>query len=187
MSLGIFIADDEPLTRVDLRELLGELGYEVVGEAADGQEARRLINQTRPDVVILDIRMPGLDGIRLAEMIRDRYPVIILTAYSERHLIERARDAGVMAYVTKPCRKADLTPAVELAVSHFLRESTLTERVVHLKEQLEARKLIEKAKGLLMKKESLSEEQAHRRLQGISMSKNQPLKKVAEATILMLE
>jgi response regulator NasT len=185
MSFRIVIADDESLVRVDLKELLEEIGYEVVGEAKDGQEALDLINQKNPDVVILDIKMPGIDGIDLAHKIGHRYPVIILTAYSERHLIDRARDAGVMAYITKPFREGDLSPAIELAVDHFLKKSALTEHVSQLKEQLETRKLVDKAKGLLMKEENLSEAQAYRRIQEISMNKNKPLKEVAEAIIVM--
>jgi AmiR/NasT family two-component response regulator len=186
MGFKILIADDEPLIRVDLRELLEELGYEVVAEAGDGHEAFRLIDQTNPDLVILDIKMPKMDGIGLARRISERFPVIILTAYTERHLIEKARDAGVMAYLSKPFREGDLSPAIELAVNHFLRTSELTERVERLKEQLEARKVIDQAKGLLMSREGLTEAQAYRHLQKISMDKNTPMKEIAEATIVML-
>ncbi len=154
MSFKILIADDEPLIRGDLRELLEDLGYVVVAEARDGREALELINQVKPDVVILDIKMPRLDGISIAEEISGRHPVIILTAYTERHLIEKARDAGVMAYLSKPFREGDISPAIELAVNHFLKTSQLAAGVSRLKEQLETRKLIEKAKGLLMKKKA---------------------------------
>ncbi|MFH1113792.1 MAG: response regulator [Pseudomonadota bacterium] len=187
MSFRVVLADDETLARSDLKEMLAEMGHKVVGAAADGVEALHLIGTTDPDLVLLDIKMPGLDGIEVAGKIGSRCPAIILTAYSERNLLERARDAGVMAYVTKPFRKADLAAAIELAVSNFLRQSTLRERVDRLKDQLETRKLVEKAKGLLMNAENLTEAQAHQRLLGISMSKNQPLKKVAKATILMFE
>ncbi len=181
MSFRILIADDEPLIRVDLRELLEEIGYKVVGEAKDGQEALRLIDQENPDIVILDIKMPRLDGIELARIIAHRYPVIILTAYSESHLIQKARDAGVMAYLSKPFRESDLSPAIELAVSHFLQRAQLTEYVSRLREQLETRKLVEKAKGFLMDWERLSEAEAYRRLQKISMDENRPMKEVAKA------
>ena len=186
MSFRILIADDEPLIRVDLRELLRELGYEVVAEAGDGKEAQELINQVNPDLAILDIKMPGIDGISLARKISKKLPVIILTAYTERQLIDEARDAGVMAYLSKPFREGDLTPAIELAVSHFLKTSQLTDRVAQLKEQLETRKLIDRAKGLLMRAEEINESQAYRRLQKISMDKNKTMKDVAEAIILTM-
>jgi len=186
MSFRILIADDEPLIRVDLKELLEELGYEVVGEARDGREALNLVDQVSPDLVILDIKMPKMDGISVAREISERFPVIILSAYTERSLVEKARDAGVMAYLSKPFREGDLSPAIELAVSHFLRTSELTERVTRLKEKLEARKVIDQAKGLLMSKEGVNEAEAYRRLQKISMDKNRPMKDVAEAIILMM-
>jgi len=187
MSYRILIADDEPIIRTDLKELLEELGYIVVAEAGDGLAALNLIEQVQPDVVILDIKMPKMDGIQVAGEIADRFPVIILTAYTERHLIEKARDSGVMAYLSKPFREGDLSPGIELAVTHFLKTSRLTEHVSRLKDQLEARKLIEKAKGLLMTREGLTEAQAYRKLQKTSMQKNKSMKEVADAVILMLE
>jgi len=185
MSFQIFIADDESIIRMDLRELLEEIGHQVVGEAKDGLEAVRIIEEKKPELVILDIKMPGMDGISVAREIAKKYPVIILTAYSERDLIRHAREAGVMAYLSKPFRIENLSPAIELAVSHFIEKSELTEKVTKLHEELENRKLIEKAKGLLMKAENLNESQAYRRLQTISMEKNIPMKKVAEAIITM--
>lgn len=187
MGFRVLIADDEPLIRVDLRELLEGLGHEVVAEASNGKEAFALIETKKPDVVILDIKMPELDGIGLAENISHFCPVVILSAYTESQLIERARRAGVMAYISKPFREGDVSPAIQLAVSHFLEKSALAERVSRLKEQLDARKVIERAKGLLMGKEGLSEANAYRRLQKISMDKNKTMKEVAEAVILMLE
>ena len=186
MSYRILIADDEPIIRTDLRELLVELGYQVVAEAGDGLEALELVQKFKPDVVILDIKMPKLDGIRVAEKISDRFPVIILTAYTERHLIEKARDCGVMAYLSKPFREGDLSPGIELAVTQFLKTAKLTTDVSRLKAQLETRKLVERAKGLLMADERLSEAQAYRKLQKTSMRKNKSMKEVAEAVILML-
>jgi response regulator NasT len=183
MSFQILIADDEPIIRMDLREMLEEIGHQVVAEARDGQEALRLIQEKNPEVVILDIKMPGMDGISVAREMAKQYPIIILTAYSERNLVEQARDAGIMQYLWKPFRIEDLAPAIELAVSHFLEKAELSERVSKLQEQLEARKWIEKAKGLLMKAENLNETQAYRKLQKISMEKNIPMKKVAEAII----
>lgn len=186
MSFRILIADDERLLRIDLKELLEDLGYQVVGEARDGPEALDLIKQENPDVVILDIKMPRISGIEVAREVSQEYPVIMLTAYSESQLIEQARDAGAMAYLTKPFREGDVSPAIELAVTHFLEKAALTERVSRLKEQLETRKSLDRAKGLLMKKEELSEPKAYRRLQEISMNKNKPIKEVAEAVITML-
>ena len=185
MSLRIVIADDEPLLRRDLKEVLEDLGYRVVGEAMNGSEALRLIQQEMPDVAILDIKMPEMDGIQVARKVSRQHPVVILTAFSERHLIEKAKDAGVMAYITKPFRVGDVSSAVELAVSLFMEKSALTERVATLKSQLETRKLLERAKGLMMENEGLSEPRAYRRLQEISMKKNKPIKDVAEAVIMM--
>lgn len=183
----ILIADDEPLIRVDLRELLEEIGHQVVGETGDGREVLAVIDSIKPDLVILDIKMPGMSGIEVARRIARNYPVIMLTAFSERALIEQARDAGVMAYLTKPFRDGTLTPAIELAVSNYLEKAALTESVSQLKEQLDTRKIIDKAKGLLMDKQNLSEAQAYRHIQTISMNKNKSMKEVAEAIILMLE
>jgi len=185
MTYRILIADDESLIRTDLRESLEELGYRVVAEARNGHEALKLIEQTGPDIAILDIKMPHVDGIAIAKIVASRFPVILLTAYSDKHFIDGAREAGVMAYLTKPFREKDLSPAIELAVSHFLEQSSLTERVSQLKEQLESRKLVEKAKGLLMDAEKLTEKEAYRRIQQMSMKKNKPMKEVAEAIILM--
>lgn len=183
----ILIADDEPLIRIDLKELLEEIGHQVVAETGDGKEALAMLDKAKPDLVILDIKMPGMSGIEVARKISHEYPVIILTAFSERSLIEHARDAGVMAYITKPFRDGTLTPAIELAVSNYLERASLTEKVTQLKEQLETRKVIDKAKGLLMDKQSLSEAQAYRHIQSVSMNKNKSMKEVAEAIILMLE
>jgi response regulator NasT len=186
MGFRILIADDEPLIRVDLKELLETLGHEVIAEATNGLEAVELIDQETPDLVILDIKMPRMDGINVAARISHLYPVIILSAYTESQLVERAREAGAMAYLSKPFREGDVSPAIELAVNHFLERSALAERVSRLKDELESRKLVERAKGLLMQKEGLSEPQAYRRLQKISMDKNKTMKEVAEAFILML-
>ena len=148
----VLVAEDEALIRLDLVEMLREEGYQVVGEAGDGQEAVRLAEELRPDLVILDIKMPKMDGIEAASNIAgDRIaPVVILTAFSQRDLVERARDAGAMAYLVKPFAKRDLVPAIELAVSRFTEVQALEAEVNDLNERLEARKTIEKAKGLLM-------------------------------------
>lgn len=187
MTYRILIADDEVLIRTDLRESLEELGYSVVAEARNGRETLELIERTRPDIAILDIKMPHVDGITIAGRVASRLPVILLTAYSDKNLINGARKAGVMAYLTKPFREKDLSPAIELAVSHFLEQSSLTERVSQLKEQLETRKLVERAKGMLMDAEGLNEKEAYRRIQQMSMKKNKPMKEVAEAIIVRMK
>jgi two-component system, response regulator PdtaR len=183
MSFRILIADDEPLIRRDLKELIEEIGYEVVGEAKNGLEALALATRTKPDVIILDIKMPHMNGIEVARHIGEHFPLIVLTAYSKPDLVQQARDAGVMAYLTKPFRRADISPALELAVTHFVRQTKLTENVARLDTQLKARKKIEKAKGLLMKKENLSEAAAYRQIQKMSMDKNLSILKVAETII----
>ncbi len=187
MGFRILIADDEPLIRVDLKEVLEEQGYVVVGEAEDGSKALRLIEQLNPDVAILDIKMPGLDGLEVARLVSGHLPVIILTAYTERHLIQRAKEVGVMAYLSKPFREGDVSPAVELAVSHFLERSELTERVLRLREQLETRKLVERAKGILMSKKGINEPEAYRWIQKMSMDSNKTMREVAEAIIKSMD
>lgn len=186
MSFRILIADDEPLIRIDLTESLEGLGHEVVAQARDGREALILIRQTNPDVVVLDIKMPHRSGIDLAKEIANKYPVILLTAYSDKHLIEQAKDAGVMAYLSKPFTMENLAPAIALSVKHFVERSSLTHKVAKLQEELETRKLVESAKGLLMESESLTEAQAYQKMRQMSMNKNKTLKEVAQAIILML-
>ncbi len=183
MSFRILIADDEPIIRRDLRELLQGIGHDVVAEAKDGVQALELVARHRPDVVIVDIKMPALDGIAVAREISAEYPVIVLTAFSSPDLILPARDAGVMAYLTKPFREKDIAPAIELAVTHFLRESHLGGRVAVLKQQLETRRLVDRAKGLIMDREGLSEAQAFRFMQKLSMESNIPMRDVAETII----
>jgi two-component system, response regulator PdtaR len=183
----ILIADDEPLIRADLKELLEEIGHLVVAETGDGREVLAILDKAKPDLVILDIKMPGMSGIEVARRIAHEYPVIILTAFSERALIEQAKDAGVMAYITKPFQQKTLSPAIELAVSHYLEKTALTEKVVQLNAQLETRKIIDKARGLLMERQNMTEAQAYRHIQEISMNKNKPMRAVAEAIILMFQ
>lgn len=183
MSFRILLADDESLIRRDLSELLGELGYEVVATAADGEEARALVEKLDPDVVILDIVMPRVGGIKLASELSDRYPVILLTAHSSPELVQAASDAGVMAYLTKPFRVSDIGPAIVLAVSHFLKQTELSERVAALRDQLETRKLVDRAKAVIMARESISEPEAYRRIQQVSMKRNLPMRQVARTII----
>lgn len=187
MSFKILIADDEALMLKDLGELLQEMGYLVAAKARDGDEALRLFVESRPDVCILDIEMPGKSGLQVAREISGRCPVILLTAYSEPELISEARQVGVMAYLTKPFRQNEISPAIELAVSQFLKVSDLAEQVSNLKTQLDARKVVEKAKGLLMEKHRMSETQAYQHIQKLSMKKNISMKRVAEAIILTNE
>lgn len=183
MSFRILIADDEALIRKDLKELLEEQGYAVVANARTGRQALELVEEHKPDVVLLDIMMPGIDGLEVARQIAGEYPVIMLTAHSSPDLVRAARDAGVMAYLTKPFRRKDVGPAIELAVTHFLRESHLGEKVRVLKEQLETRRLVDQAKGLLMRDGQLSEAEAFRQMQRISMDRNLPLRTVARTII----
>src|SRR5918992_2613180 len=158
MSRRVVLAEDEALIRLDLKEMLEEEGYDVVGEVSDGQQAVDRAAELRPDLVILDIQMPVLDGLSAAERIAGERiaPVIVLTAFSQRDLVERARDAGAMAYLVKPFAKRDLVPAIELAVSRFAELQALEDEVAGLTERLETRKVIERAKGLLMSKQGLS-------------------------------
>ncbi|MEB3372296.1 ANTAR domain-containing response regulator [Saccharopolyspora mangrovi] len=181
----VLVAEDEALIRLDLVEMLREEGYQVVGEAGDGQEAVRLAEELRPDLVILDIKMPKMDGIEAASNIAgDRIaPVVILTAFSQRDLVERARDAGAMAYLVKPFAKRDLVPAIELAVSRFTEVQALEAEVNDLNERLEARKTIERAKGLLMSKHNLSEPESFRWLQRTAMDRRTTMKAVAQAVL----
>jgi AmiR/NasT family two-component response regulator len=181
----VLVAEDEALIRLDLVEMLREEGYEVVGEAADGQEAVRLAEELRPDLVILDIKMPKMDGIEAASNIASQRiaPVVILTAFSQRDLVERARDAGAMAYLVKPFAKRDLGPAIERAVSRFTELQALEAEVTELSERLEARKVIERAKGLLMTKRGLSEPDAFRWLQRTAMDRRTTMKAVAQAVL----
>ncbi|GAA4887832.1 MULTISPECIES: ANTAR domain-containing response regulator [Saccharopolyspora] len=181
----VLVAEDEALIRLDLVEMLREEGYQVVGEAGDGQEAVRLADELRPDLVILDIKMPKMDGIEAASNIAGERiaPVVILTAFSQRDLVERARDAGAMAYLVKPFAKRDLVPAIELAVSRFTEVQALEAEVSNLTERLEARKTIERAKGLLMNNHNLSEPEAFRWLQRTAMDRRTTMKAVAQAVL----
>src|SRR5579883_2050352 len=166
----VVIAEDEALIRMDLAEMLQEEGYEVVGQAGNGEDAVKLAAEHRPDLVILDVKMPVLDGISAAERIGAEKiaPVVILTAFSQRELVERARDAGAMAYLVKPFTKADLVPAIEMAVSRFQETRALETEVGTLRDRLEVRKLLDRAKGLLQAEHGLSEPEAFRWIQKTS-------------------
>ncbi len=185
-TLRILIADDEPIIRLDLRQLLENMGHTVVGEAGDGATAINMARQLRPSLILLDVKMPSMDGIEAASVIsRERIaPVLILTAYGQGDLIERARDAGVFAYLVKPFKETDLLPAMEIAMSRYHELATLEKEVGRLEEALETRKLVDRAKGILMKKFGLSEPDAFRRLQTQSMKTRKSMKELAEAVIL---
>jgi two-component system, response regulator PdtaR len=177
----VLIAEDEALIRLDLREILEEEGFDVVGEAADGEQAVALANQLRPDLVICDVKMPKMDGIAAAAQIAGGRiaPVLILTAFSQRDLIERARDAGAMAYLVKPFQKRDLLPAIEMATSRFAEIRALEDEVSGLRERLEARKLIERAKGVLMSQHRMTEPEAFRWIQRAAMDNRTSMRTVA--------
>jgi AmiR/NasT family two-component response regulator len=181
----VLVAEDEALIRLDLVEMLREEGYDVAGEAADGEEAVKLATELNPDLVILDVKMPKVDGIEAAQQIAGNRiaPVVILTAFSQRDLVERARDAGAMAYLVKPFAKRDLVPAIELAMSRFSELAALEQEVAGLTERLETRKVVERAKGVLMTKQGLSEPEAFRWVQRTAMDRRTTMKAVAEAVI----
>ncbi|MGA9870167.1 MAG: response regulator [Rhodococcus sp. (in: high G+C Gram-positive bacteria)] len=188
-ALRVVVAEDESLIRLDLVEMLREEGYEVVGEAADGQRAVDLAIELRPDLVIMDVKMPRRDGIDAASEIAEKRiaPVVILTAFSQRELVEKARDAGAMAYLVKPFSKADLMPAVELAASRHSEIGALESEIADLQERLETRKLIERAKGMLMTSQSLSEPEAFKWIQRAAMDRRTTMKAVAEVIIDTLD
>jgi len=181
--IRILVAEDEALIRMDLVEMLGEAGYEVVAEAADGAQAIELAQLHKPDLAILDVKMPVLDGISAAEKIITIAPVLMLTAFSQRELVERARDAGVMAYVVKPFSIGDLVPAIEIAISRHVQMRSLADEVADLHERLETRKIIDKAKGILMSALNLSEPQAFSWIQKAAMDRRLTMKDVALAVI----
>ena len=185
----LIIADDESLIRLDLREMLTHLGYDVIAEAGDGLVAMELARKLRPDLVVMDIKMPEVDGITAAETLtRERIaPVVLLTAYSDQALVERAKEAGVVGYVVKPFREAELMPVIELCLARFEEFRTLEQEVGGLKEALESRKIIERAKGVLMDSQGLRESEAFHRIRKTSMDARKTMREVAEAILLTHE
>lgn len=179
----IVVAEDEAIIRMDLVEMLVEAGYRVVGQAGNGQEAIDLVKKYLPDLAILDVKMPVRDGISAAEEIIHLAPVLMLTAFSQKELVERARDAGVMAYVVKPFTVTDLVPAMEIAISRHRQMTSLAGEVADLKERLETRKLIDRAKGILMAALNLSEPEAFTWIQRAAMDRRMTMKEVALAVI----
>ena len=179
------IAEDEALIRMDLAEMLGEEGYDVVGQAGDGAKVIELAEELRPDLVIVDVKMPVLDGIAAAERIASQRiaPVVILTAFSQRDLVERARDAGAMAYLVKPFSRSDLVPAIEMAVSRFAELNALEHEVADLSDRLETRKAVDRAKGILQKELGISEPDAFRWIQKTAMDLRLSMRQVAEGVV----
>ncbi len=185
-QLRVLIADDDPIIRLDLKQILENLAYEVVAEAGDGQQALNLARELRPDVCILDVKMPVMDGIEAVTVITEEAiaPAILLTAYSDRELIDRAKNAGVFGYLVKPFKPTDLPPAIEVARSRYDQNQTLTKEIGTLQERLEARKLVDRAKGIMMDEQGLGEAEAYRRIQQQSMNLRKTMREVAEAIIL---
>ncbi len=185
----VIIADDESVIRADLREMLTNLNYLVVGEVGDGQSAVNLAREVKPDVVIMDIKMPDMDGIEAAKILtREKIaPVLLLTAYSQRELVDRAKEAGVVGYLVKPFREQEVVPAIEIALARFQEFSELEKQHGDLKETLETRKLVDRAKGILMDTQGLTEHEAFRKIQKMSMNTRKPMKEIAEAIVLAQE
>jgi len=181
--IRILVAEDEALIRMDLVEMLQEAGYDVVAQATNGEEAIALATEHQPDLAILDVKMPILDGISAAEKIISIAPVLMLTAFSQRELVDRARDSGVMAYVVKPFTISDLVPAIEIAFSRHTQMKSLADEVADLHERLETRKIIDRAKGILMKALNLSEPEAFSWIQRAAMDRRLTMKDVAHAVI----
>lgn len=184
----VVVAEDEPLIRLDISECLSEAGYEVVGEAANGAEAIELVNDLEPDVVVMDVKMPEMDGITAAEKLMEKRAcaVVMLTAFSQQDLVKRASDAGAMAYVVKPFNPSDLIPAVEIAVSRFHEIQTLEADIADMSERFETRKRVDRAKGLLMSQMGLTEPESFRWIQKTSMDRRLTMREVADAVIEQL-
>ena len=185
----ILVAEDEAISRMDLREMLENLGYSVVGEAGDGVAAVNLARTLKPDLVIMDIKMPGLDGISAAESLSQERvaPVLLLTAYSDREFVDRAVDAGVMGYLVKPFAEQQLKPAIEVALERWREVRQIQHDLDQTQDQLETRKLVERAKGVLMDSQNLKEAEAFRRIQRLSMNSRKSMREVAEAILLAHE
>jgi response regulator NasT len=185
VPIRVVIAEDEAIIRLDLKETLEEEGYEVVGQTGRGDEAVKLVQELKPDLAILDVKMPGMDGLEAASQISadKQAAVLILTAFSQRDLIEKARDAGALAYLVKPFQKSELIPAVEVALGRFQEMKALQDQNLSLAEQLETRKLVDRAKGTLMDKHGLSEADAFRFVQKTAMDTRATLKSVAQDVI----
>lgn len=185
-KLRIVIADDEPIIRLDLKNMLGALGYDVVGEAGDGAKAVETARALSPDLIILDIKMPNMDGIEAAKIISEEKiaPILFLTAYSDLDLVNKAKEAGVYSYLVKPFKEADLLPAIEIAMSRWEELQELDKHAKDLEDKLETRKAVDRAKGILMDQYSLKEQEAFRRIQVQSMNTRKSMREIAEAIII---
>ena len=185
MAIKIVLAEDEAIIRLDLRESLIEEGYEVVGDVGRGDKAIEIVRETRPDVAIFDIKMPGMSGLEAAKIVSDEKlcAVVMLTAFSQREIIEQARDAGALAYIVKPFQKSDLVPAIELAIARFAEMRALTSEVAALGAQLEIRKLIDRAKGVLIDKFKMSEAESFSFIQSKAMSERKKMGEIADQII----
>lgn len=181
----VLVAEDEALIRLDLVELLTDEGFEVIGQAADGEEAVKLARELQPDLVIMDVKMPKMDGITAAEAIAEERiaPIVMLTAFSQRELVERARDAGAMAYVVKPFDASDVIPAIEIAIGRFAEIKAIEEELASLEDRFESRKIIDQAKGILQEGLGLSEPEAFRWIQKTAMDLRKSMRGVAEGVI----
>lgn len=181
----VLVAEDEALIRLDLVELLTDEGFEVIGQAADGEEAVKLARELEPDLIIMDVKMPKLDGITAAETIAEERiaPIVMLTAFSQRDLVERARDAGAMAYVVKPFDATDVVPAIEIAMGRFAEIKAIEEELANLEDRFESRKIIDQAKGMLQEGLGLSEPEAFRWIQKTAMDLRKSMREVAEGVI----
>lgn len=185
----LVIADDESIIRMNLKETLVGLGYLVVGEAGDGVSVINLSRELRPDLVLMDIKMPKLDGIQAAKILTEEKiaPVLLLTAYSDRDLVDRAKEAGVVNYVVKPFREAELLPAIEIAMARYQEFLEMDKQLTDLKDTLDTRKLVERAKGVLMDTQGLKEAEAFRKIQQLSMNTRKSMKEIAQAILLANE
>ena len=183
--LKIVIADDETIIRMDMKELLEEAGHQVVGEAADGAKAVELTKRLKPDLCIFDVKMPEMDGIEAANIVsREKIaPVVLLTAFSQPDIVKKASEAGVLAYLVKPVQESNLFPAIEVAMSRYQEMQALEDELLKVKDTLAMRKLLDRAKGILMDAHNISESQAFSRIQKYSMAKRKTIKEVAEAII----
>ena len=184
-KLKILLADDEAILRLDLREMLTDAGHEVIGEAANGEEAVKLAKELKPEFIIMDVKMPVMDGLTAAKLIaaENIAPVLLLTAYSQQDIVEKASEAGVIAYLVKPIREEQLFPAMEIAEKRFQEMQKLNGELAQLKESLETRKLLDRAKGILMAAHGMTEQEAYRKMQQFSMAKRISLKALVESII----
>ena len=184
-KLKILLADDEAILRLDLREMLTDAGHEVIGEAANGEEAVKLARELKPEFVIMDVKMPIMDGLTAAKLIAadNIAPVLLLTAYSQQDIVEKASEAGVIAYLVKPIREEQLFPAMEIAQKRFMEMQKLNMELAQLKDSLETRKLLDRAKGILMAAHGMTEQEAYRKMQQFSMAKRISLTALAESII----